>query len=92
VKLAACLRPAAASRRRRAGLAVAGVEYVDGGVATDLGQGGGAGGDDRQAVPHRLQDGQAEALVEARKEERLSVPVEQLELGVGDPAEDPAVR
>jgi len=73
-------------------LRVAGVEHVDGGLATDLGKGGGARRNDRQAVAHRLQDGYAEALVEAREEERFGIAVEEVALGVGDPAEQPAAR
>src|SRR5207249_3120107 len=58
-------------------------------VAARLGQRPGGGGQDRGPRGHRLQDGQAEALVERGQHERLRAGVEAGEEHVVDVAEHP---
>jgi hypothetical protein len=60
-----------------------GVE-VEGGVGGDLREAAGGGAEDGAAEAHGFQDGKAEALVEAGKDEGGGTGVETLELGVVD--------
>ncbi len=71
-------------------LGIRGVVEVERRVAPDLGQGRGLGGHDNLAARHRLEQGKAESLVQARHDDRARAFVQELQGRLIDPAEDSA--
>ena len=77
-----------AADRRADVLDIERVEVL-GGVAAGLGQRRRAGGDDRHAAQHRLDEHEPEALVERRMHERVGAAHQRVEAGVGQVAGQP---